>query len=80
MGAWGGAWLGSEPGLGGAEKRAAAAAAYFFSTASSGGGIRIIVMKVLVHYWLFAEYIFLVWPQQRTRSIALVVSSKDAES
>jgi hypothetical protein len=42
MGAWGGAWLGSEPGLGGAEKRAAAAAAYFFSTASSGGGIRII--------------------------------------
>jgi hypothetical protein len=46
--------LGAEPG--GAEKRAAAAAAYFFSTASSGGGIRIIAMKILVHYWLTAEY------------------------
>jgi hypothetical protein len=34
-------------------------------------------MKILVDYWLSAEYTLLVWHQQQTLSVALVVSPQD---
>jgi len=71
MGVWGGAWVGlrSEP------QRLQP----IFQHSLQRSSIRIIVMKLLVHYWLSAEYTLLVWPQQQTLSITLVASPQDEE-